>query len=333
MSHSSAYHDPGLRIPVSIDGSWDRPVEIVTGGRSPIRRTLYIHSHRNVSYRLMIPELKRFALRAPEVLTVKPGVNTLTIDVSSSRDGVGTEELLLRYVRGDVERRDDFSYTKLDFASWDGYASGGYAKKEQELRLEMSLFDLPSGDERFNTASPLDNPAKLTDLIAQGMGYVDAAYRETVVRSLANQFHPYCLWAVNKHYHHHPLYGPLRFARLLPEKFGYTPPGLNLYPPNIRRLVFARAFEITRQFSTRRGLYLALRTLGMNSREISIEHDSPNFTWNVTLPSTALGIFSLDFFGKYLLYHVDAFHTVTVKLTDEGYSTAFTNLHFTGSFT
>ncbi len=329
---ATAYLDASYRTTISVDGTWQRAKEVVVG-KEPRGVTLHIFSaiKETQEFILRPPVVKNFAHDIPSSITINPGANSFIFEVSfTGTQRPTTEDFLLRFVKPD-KPVEESAYLDFDYASWDAYIGGGVDPDPEELRFEISLFALETGDSIFPTKSHLDTLNTYAKYVTSAAGYPDDRAFSNAYGFIIEKMYDKVLWAVNKHNLLFPLVGPLRFARQFSDLIDYKPPGLNLYPPKVRRQVLASAFEIASLKGTRQGLALAFQKLALgevsvNELQIFREHDK--FAWYVRIPPYVAETFNIDFLGQFALYHVDAYSQVAIQVINEEGVNFFTNFSY-----
>lgn len=331
-----AYLDAGLRYPVSRDGSWRQPVELVFAAGRGTKARVWLHNNADEAVTLVRQPLAEQALvfTLPAVVHCPPGKTLIEVEVAGSNDTLPfTRDVVAKYAQESVTRAaggySDSDYSETGF-------SGTFQSSGGELvRFEVTAFALPAGDERFgrDVRSHIESAERLRAYVASGMGTVSQERVDTDVAFMSEMLHPFALWAVNKHHLLNPAFGPLRLARNRAISIGYTPPGVEQLPPANRRRAYANAFEAVRNLGSKRGLLLALETIGLavdgNAKNISIEKDALNFTWRVQVPASVAEAFSVEYLQDYLQYHVDAYSLVDVSITVPEASEEYAELQFT----
>lgn len=330
-----AFHDPGLRYPVSRTGAWESPVELVIarGGTDTKRVYLYNDSNRTVQLQFETPHMEKFVLTAPEKVIAWPGVTEIDISITGSSGSLPwVEDIALRFSTEDFETGSGFTDNN-EYTEWahiyDPMAARGPAGSDF-LRFEISAFILPVADERYDPDKPthLASRHTLQRYVTSGMGTWAADTTDQELDLITDLLYESTVWAVNKHYANNPLYGPLRFADSRAKALGYEPPGINQFPPSVRRRVLAASFRSVRTMSTEEGLRSAFAALGVEPGNMTVEHDSLNFTWKIRLPFYALGIFNLEYLGQYALYHVDAYNVVDIGIIETAESFIYTEIDY-----
>lgn len=311
---------------------WDAPLEFVIGRASSETKRIWLYndSTRTIQLRPDIQTPEKFVLTLPETIIAPPGASFIDIGLTGSSSTLPwAEDFVLQFVSEDYETGSGFF--GQDYTEW-AYAFDPNARQGAGgdiLRFEVSAFILPVADERFDPDKPTHLTDRFTfrDYIISGMGSWPND-SEAELDLISDLLYEPAVWAVNKHYANDPLHGPIRFASSRAEALGYSPPGIGQFPPKVRRRVLANAFSAVRNLSTIEGLKSAFAALGVDPTNMTVEHDSLNFTWKIRLPFYALGIFNIEYLGQYALYHVDAYNIVDIGIVETSDSFIYTEIDY-----
>lgn len=297
-----AYHDPGLRYPISRNGSWETALELPMGPGRQRAKTIYLHNPDPDPVALDLSSVAPpagFTLELPDEVVAQPGTTPLTVSMSAS-------------------------------ASIDLPAVADFAIQAGDLRLEVSAFALPVADERFarSYVSPLAGVEEFTDYLASGMGFVDAGYREALVAFMADKALDLAVWALNKHYLFDARFAPMRLAQSRALSMGYDPPGVASMAPDIRRRVYHQAFDLARATGSYRGILGIFEAIGVPLVQISVWRE--DFTWYVRIPQWVNVAYGTNLLGALALYHVDAYCTVNLGIHGDTLGNEFFDISHTG---
>lgn len=333
------YLDPRLYYAVSLDGTWSRPIEAVMGNNRKAIYDFWVYNStpRTATFELTPPALEHFSVSLPATVEAKPGPNRVTMRIECIRPHAPvTEDFTVRYHKPQATESLIYDYAgrggkDYSFASWDAYAAGVGAPGEDEFRVEVTAFFLETGDARYPgvLGSVMDSPERLAEHVGSGAGWIPIEFQEGDITALTRLAYPHALWALNKRLYLNPLYGPLRVAPNRADALSYRPPGLGLYPPNIRRAVLAKAAHLSAAIGTRYAIVEAFTTLGLDVREVQVEHNITEHIWHIRIPRRAISFFSGDFLGQFALYHVDGYEGVLLEVLDDNKRYLYTQIDYT----
>lgn len=316
-----AYHDPALRRPISRDGSWGSALELPCGPNGRREKRVYVHnpSAANIITGLQIPTVSGFGIIAPSSVNLAPGVTSFLIAAEAS--GTYSGPLAMDFTINGVVEEDSLSpggaFSDSSFTDSDEGTYSGSNISASTLRLEVTTFMLPTGDERFQPGGlgPLRSTASLATYVASGMGFVDDDYKAGVVDFVTEHTYDTTLWALNKHYLFNANYSPMRLSRNRAEAIGYNPPGVPAMPPIIRRRVYSRAYELARATGSAAGILGIFQAIGVPLTQVGVEREG--FTWYVSVPQWVAAVFNADLLGNLALYHVDPYCNVALSVNEE----------------
>lgn len=322
-----AYHDPALRHPISRDDTWGQALEFVCARSSATTRRVYLHNPSAATLLLgLSASASGFVVTVPPSVNCPPGVTSFDVTVLAGSLPLPTVKDFVITATVDTSHfnSDGYSgavYSDLDYVLEMGTLGGA------NVAIEATAFCLPVGDERFNDLNPgpLQAARDYTEYIASGMGFVDDDYKQIIVGFMAEHLRDWGVWALNKHYMFTK--GPMRHARARADSIGYNPPGVPALPPEMRRNVYANAYDIARKTGSADGIRAIFEALGIPQTQLNVWREG--FTWFVRIPQWIASRFNIDFLGNLALYHVDPYCTVNIAVNESTIDREYSDLDYT----
>lgn len=331
MARSGAYLDAALTYPVTVDGSWQQPVEVVLGYDS-VDVTVWMFNARKEpqTFQWVPPVVENVKITPPERINLVPGANRLTFQMERLTRATFVEDFTIRLTKPSGYNPTG-GYTSVSFAGWDAWASGLYPVTDEELRIEVTAYGYPVGDPRFPLVpSALDTRDAFREYVMSGAGLLSPVYAEREFHIMTDRLYPHVVQGMNPQILTDPRFAPLRQATAWSDAFNYKPPGIGLYPPRVRRGVVADAYLLSALVGTEAGILRAFTKLGIDTYEVTAKHYPAEGYWHITIPEYVAAQFNPEFVGQFALYHVDGYSTVAVEVAGFNTLEFYTEISYAG---
>lgn len=320
-----AFRDSQLTIPVGRDGSWRQALDLAIGERYRYDVPFYFYNAESQTLRFNLEShtFENFDVEIASTFDFGPGTTREVISFApkadlplpTTEDGTITLKIDFEFNGLIYNYLSHGSYASDSTHEWNAYLGVPRYSREDEIVLEVTLHQLPYGDERYGGRgkSYISDPEKYAEYIGRSMGMIYETTYNDKVRPLSALCYETVLWMVNKHYYLSEQHSPMFRVRNRSKAFGYAPPGVDYYPPAIKRSLLAKSFGIARRFGSQEVFEAVLAEFGMQSvTDYTLTRISATNSWRFEFTPANLAKFGQRFLRVMLQYHASAYDVVEV---------------------